>query len=50
MLCNEKIKFDVFLKFAERNLGVDAIATGHYARTSAGDFLEKAQDQPVLQK
>ena len=49
MLCNEKIKFDVFLKYARQNLGVDAVATGHYVRSSAGDFLEKLDGSPVRQ-
>lgn len=31
ILCNREIKFDVFLRHAER-LGADAISTGHYAR------------------
>ncbi|MES1925332.1 tRNA 2-thiouridine(34) synthase MnmA [Salinisphaera sp. T31B1] len=31
VLCNREIKFDAFLRHAER-LGADAIATGHYAR------------------
>lgn len=31
VLCNREIKFDVFLKAAER-LGADAVATGHYCR------------------
>jgi tRNA-specific 2-thiouridylase len=31
VLCNREIKFDVFLKTA-LNLGVEAVATGHYAR------------------
>lgn len=31
VLCNREIKFDAFLKHAQR-LGADAIATGHYAR------------------
>jgi len=47
MLCNEKIKFDVFLKYARQNLGVDAVATGHYVRSSAGDCLEKLDGSPV---
>jgi tRNA-specific 2-thiouridylase len=31
VLCNREIKFDAFLKAAER-LGADAVATGHYCR------------------
>lgn len=31
ILCNEKLKFDVLLKFA-RELDAEALATGHYAR------------------
>jgi tRNA-specific 2-thiouridylase len=34
VLCNREIKFDVFLKTA-LDLGVDAVATGHYARIAA---------------
>lgn len=33
ILCNQKIKFGVFYEHALNNMGVDAIATGHYART-----------------
>lgn len=32
VLCNREIKFDVFLRHAQR-LGADTVATGHYART-----------------
>ena len=31
ILCNREIKFDVFLKAAEK-LGADYVATGHYCR------------------
>lgn len=41
VLCNREIKFDAFLRHAER-LGADAIATGHYAR------LEHAGSKPRL--
>lgn len=32
ILCNSEIKFDVFLNKVRRELGVDKVATGHYAR------------------
>ena len=38
ILCNSKIKFDLFLQEAI-NLGFDAIATGHYARIVESDWL-----------
>ena len=43
VLCNREIKFDAFLKAAEK-LGADAVATGHYCRsdsftTAGGDTL-----------
>ncbi|KAL4715666.1 hypothetical protein ACJJTC_006245 [Scirpophaga incertulas] len=40
ILCNRYIKFDSFFKYCRNNLRVDAIATGHYANTSFGQFLE----------
>ncbi|XP_073946188.1 mitochondrial tRNA-specific 2-thiouridylase 1 isoform X1 [Choristoneura fumiferana] len=41
ILCNRYIKFDSFFEHCRNNLGVEAIATGHYANTSFGPFLEK---------
>lgn len=41
ILCNRYIKFDSFFQHCRNNLGIDAIATGHYANTSFGPFLEK---------
>ncbi len=38
IMCNKYIKFDMFLKEAER-LGADYIATGHYARLKDGKLL-----------
>ena len=40
ILCNRHIKFDLFHKYALETLGYDAIATGHYAKTNFGPFLE----------
>ncbi|XP_050591003.1 mitochondrial tRNA-specific 2-thiouridylase 1 isoform X3 [Bombus affinis] len=40
ILCNKYIKFDHFFNFARNKLQADAIATGHYARTSFGSYLE----------
>lgn len=40
ILCNRHIKFGSFYKYATQVLKADAIATGHYARTSFGNFLE----------
>lgn len=41
ILCNRYIKFDSFYEYCRNNLGTDAIATGHYANTSFGPFLER---------
>lgn len=41
--CNRKIKFDKFFHYARENLKADAIATGHYAKTSFGPYLEAYQ-------
>ena len=41
ILCNREIKFDVFLKAAEK-LGADYVATGHYCRKSiAGNGMHQ---------
>lgn len=46
--CNEKLKFGAFLE-AARELGYDAIATGHYARITQGEDglfrLQKADNR-----
>jgi len=39
------IKFDLFHKHALETLKYDAVATGHYARNSLGNFLEHRNNQ-----
>lgn len=41
VLCNKFIKFNHFYQFAREQLGADAIATGHYANSSFGPYLEE---------
>lgn len=43
ILCNKHIKFNAFYRHCIDNMQVDAIATGHYARSSFGGFLEDFQ-------
>lgn len=38
--CNAFVKFSAFYKYAREHLSADAIATGHYAQTSFGNYLE----------
>ncbi|EDW00202.1 mitochondrial tRNA-specific 2-thiouridylase 1 [Drosophila grimshawi] len=46
ILCNKHIKFDLFHRHALDTLQYDAVATGHYARNSLGDYLEhRSTDQ-----
>lgn len=40
IMCNKYIKFEKFFNFARNELQADAIATGHYAKTSFGAHLE----------
>uniref|UniRef100_A0AAX7VM06 Mitochondrial tRNA-specific 2-thiouridylase 1 n=1 Tax=Astatotilapia calliptera TaxID=8154 RepID=A0AAX7VM06_ASTCA len=48
ILCNKHIKFNHFHKYAIDTLGADAMATGHYARTSQEDdeVFEQAHTAP----
>lgn len=39
IMCNREVKFGAFLRFAQEQ-GADLIATGHYARTQAGQLLK----------
>src|SRR6476659_9303594 len=41
IMCNQEIKFDLFLKTALAD-GADMIATGHYARTANGQLMTAA--------
>ncbi len=40
IMCNKFVKFGSFLNYCIENLKVDAIATGHYAGTSYGNFWQ----------
>lgn len=40
ILCNKYIKFDKFFNLAKTKFNADAVATGHYVRTSFGPYLE----------
>jgi tRNA-specific 2-thiouridylase len=46
VLCNREIKFGVMARYARR-LGAARIATGHYARLSAGDSSEASAPRPA---
>ncbi|OQV12837.1 Mitochondrial tRNA-specific 2-thiouridylase 1 [Hypsibius exemplaris] len=45
ILCNRHVKFSSFLQYAREKHNADAIATGHYARTSFGPFLERSSPE-----
>ncbi|XP_043218232.1 mitochondrial tRNA-specific 2-thiouridylase 1-like isoform X3 [Amphibalanus amphitrite] len=47
ILCNRHIKFTALLEHARHTVGADALATGHYARTSAGEFATEYSGQQV---
>lgn len=40
IMCNRHIKFNAFTKFCINELKMDAVSTGHYARTSYGPYFE----------
>ncbi|XP_074128203.1 mitochondrial tRNA-specific 2-thiouridylase 1 isoform X1 [Sminthopsis crassicaudata] len=49
VLCNKHIKFRAFFRYAVEQLGAEAMATGHYARTSLEDddvFAQKYVPRP----
>lgn len=50
ILCNKFIKFDLFVKYALEKLNADAIATGHYVKTSFGNFLENYDESSGKEK
>lgn len=50
ILCNKYIKFKAFYKYALEILGYDAIATGHYAKTNFGPFLEDYREDASNRK
>ncbi|KAF5280064.1 hypothetical protein FQR65_LT15101 [Abscondita terminalis] len=40
VMCNRYVKFDAFFHYAREYHNADAIATGHYARSSFGSYLQ----------
>lgn len=44
ILCNKNIKFNKFFDVAFNRFQADAIATGHYANTSFGPYLENYKE------
>ncbi|XP_060663902.1 mitochondrial tRNA-specific 2-thiouridylase 1 isoform X1 [Drosophila nasuta] len=50
ILCNKHIKFDLFHKHALDTLKYDAVATGHYARNSLGNFLDQCNTKDTEQQ
>jgi tRNA-5-taurinomethyluridine 2-sulfurtransferase len=48
ILCNKYVKFNTFFKQATEKLGFDAIATGHYAQSSFGCYLEHFQPEKSM--
>ena len=42
ILCNRQVKFGHFHRLCREEVGCDAVATGHYARSSFGEDLEYA--------
>lgn len=40
VLCNKYIKFDKLLEYSLKEIGADALATGHYANNSFGPYLQ----------
>lgn len=52
IMCNKHIKFNSFARYCLDKLGVDAFATGHYARSSFGIDLEDrhTNKKPLLMR
>ena len=44
VLCNRHIKFGALFEHVTTAMGMDALATGHYARSSYGSYLENMDD------
>ncbi|KAK2576050.1 hypothetical protein KPH14_007391 [Odynerus spinipes] len=48
ILCNKNIKFDKFVHLAHTKFRADAVATGHYVRTSFGPYLEHFKPDSMI--
>lgn len=38
ILCNKHVKFDALLKYCRERIGIESLATGHYARIQHDQF------------
>uniref|UniRef100_A0AAF5I1R9 tRNA-5-taurinomethyluridine 2-sulfurtransferase n=1 Tax=Strongyloides stercoralis TaxID=6248 RepID=A0AAF5I1R9_STRER len=50
VMCNKLIKFDELHRFSKEKLGINLVATGHYAQNSLGNFLEKVLENNCSEK
>ena len=48
--CNRSVKFSEMINWAKKNLNVDRIATGHYARIEYANHSVRNNDIPILKE